>query len=62
MKEHDIVILKEETEESIHCGLTVGLSAGTIVSVHDEGAAYEVEFTRPRWCCLTLYADQVEAL
>ena len=59
--ELDLVQLQKAHAE---CGLAVG-AVGTVVLVHAQGAAYEVEFVRPdghTQAVLTLPAAEVGAL
>ena len=61
IKEHDCVVLEKDLPEE---GLKVG-DIGTVVHIHNDGAAYEVEFmtlTGQNIAVATLLAEQVRPI
>ena len=61
LDELDDVRLTEDVEVP-PVGFLPGGTRGTIVAVHGNGAAYDVEFAEPVHALLLLEADQVEAV
>lgn len=60
IKEHSVVVLKE-AKDTIEGHLSAG-SRGTIVHIYDDGKAFEVEFTNPIPCVVTLWRESIEPI